>query len=548
MAIAADLQAEIEALENANLFDDCRKHPANLLQYVRCVDAKTGETFEFQLHDEKAGWYWQRGLLDGWLASEKSIDLKARQIGITWLGGGLALWKLLFVAGSRNLAVSINEAEAAKLVNRCWDMYESLPTFLTSHVQVLKPAHGHRPSTLIELEHPDGKISTLLGLPSTPKAGHGETAALVLLDEFSRQEYARETWKAILPTMAGGGKVVCISTANGVSNEVTGEGNFFHHLWSNAEEYGLAKKFLPWSLHPDRDDSWYSREAMALPARDRAEQYPSDADEAFILSGDVWFDVEAIAWYRKNAVKPWLYRGEFVRVEADRARLEKRDLGCLRVYKEPDKEGSYAIGADVATGRGADYSCAFVVDLSDMAIVAELHGKLDADKYTYQLHFLGKWFNSALLAVEQGGGFGEPVTIFLRDGKDGRPPYRHLYRHRSFSRPDQLEHKKYGFPMTLQTRPLVLSGLQRAVREHSPPWLPDSLLTEMRTFVNRESGTSPRAQEGCNDDRVMAAAIALELYREHGHHPDRVIRKAAKPKRHWLSLGEEEQRVPTFRM
>jgi hypothetical protein len=46
------------------------------------------------------------------------------------------------------------------------------------------------------------------------------------------------------------------------------------------------------------------------------------------------------------------------------------------------------------------------------------------DVYAAQLHFLGRWYHTARIAVESAGGFGEPVTIFLRDGKDGRPAYR----------------------------------------------------------------------------------------------------------------------------
>jgi hypothetical protein len=51
------------------------------------------------------------------------------------------------------------------------------------------------------------------------------------------------------------------------------------------------------------------------------------------------------------------------------------------------------------------------------------------------------------------------------------------------------------------------------------------LWDECRTFVNRETGTTPRAQDGCNDDCVMACAGALEMYRLFGEHPERPKRK-----------------------
>lgn len=514
---------------------EAREHPALLLDHVRCVDARSGETFDFQLTDPGDGWYWQRELLDSWLEVDEWIGLKARQIGITWLAAGFGLWKALSSPGARILVISINEEEASKVVNRIWDMFQSLPQHLRFGVKVLKPTRGARPYTAIELEHPDKRVSSLIGLPSTKKAGHGETAAVVILDEFSRQEYAADTWKAVIPTMADGGKIIVISTANGVSNEQTGEGNYFHHLWRNAEAYGIEQRFLPWSLHPERDEAWY--QSLTLKPKDRAEQYPADPEEAFILSGGQYFDEEALDWYRRNATKEEpLYRFDFEARSTSTAAKAMKTHGLIRLYSEPKPDHSYAIAADVATGRGADYSCAYVLDLATMEICAELHGKVDPDLYAWQLHYLGRWFRTAVIAIEMGGGFGEPVVIGLRDGKDGRPAYPKLYRHRMGDRADFPEAKPYGFPMNIKTRPLVINQLERALREHALPFLTDGLLSECRTFTYQKTNPSPRAQEGCNDDRVMAMAIALDLYRQYGEHPDKKTPKfrKAKPPYPWI--------------
>ena len=535
MAVASEIRDLYEIVERELQGHDAKDNPALLLNQVKCIDARSGEVFEFQLIDEDAPWHWQRALLDSWLRVDQWIGLKARQIGITWLAAGFGLWKALASPGARVLIVSINEEEAAKVVNRIWDMYLSLPEHLKFGTVVLKPTRGARPHTTIELEHPDKKVSSIIGLPSTKKAGHGETAALVILDEFSRQDYAPDTWKAVVPTMADGGKILVISTANGVSNEQTGEGNYFHHLWVNAENYGIAQDFLPWSLHPDRDDDWYSR--LTLKAKDKAEQYPNDAEEAFILSGGQFFDEEALDWYRRNATRgEWLDRFEFEKRSPSSAARATKSHGLIKLLALPESDRSYAIAADVATGRGADYSCAYVLDLSDMTICAELHGKIDPDLFAWQLHFLGRWFNTAIIAVEMGGGFGEPVVIALRDGKDGRPAYPKLYRHRMADRSDLPEAKPYGFPMNLKTRPLVINQLEKALREHALPFLTDGLLSECRTFTYQKTNPSPRAQEGCNDDRVMAMCIALDLYRQYGEHPDKrkpAFRKS-KPPYPWM--------------
>ena len=532
VAAAAALLVEIIQAEEV---EACRDHPAALLDHVTCFDAAAGETFEFQLTDPEAPWYWQREVLDGWIGHEKSVVLKARQLGITWLAAGYGLWQVLYRPGTRVLVISINEEEASKVVNRLWDMMESLPEHLRNGTKILKPARGSRPNLHIELLHPDGTISSVIGLPSTKKAGHGETAALVILDEFARHEYAQESWKALVPTTSSGGKLIAISTGNGISTTTAqGDtaGNFFHSLWVSDEESGLFKRFLKWDLHPDRDERWYARVAMAITnPSDRAEQFPANEFDAFILTGAPYFDIEALAWYIKNGIQDPAYRMRFERHEGDRAKLVKHDHGWVRVFREPIADHTYALAADVATGRGADYSCAYVVDLADMNVSACLHGKLDADQYALQIHYLGRWYNTAWVAVEKGGGYGEPVILSLRDGRDGRPAYPRMYRHRQFDRGDMPESQIMGeFPMNMKTRPTVIQGLAEALRERLFDSLDKELLSELQTFVYRTTNPSPRAQDGCHDDRVMALGIAVEMYRQRGLHPERDARRARRVK------------------
>jgi Terminase large subunit, T4likevirus-type, N-terminal len=519
--------------EYGRRLDECTKameHPAWLLDHVECVDSRTGEQFTFTLNDPEAGWYWQRGVLDQWIDHELNLVLKARQIGITWLGAGYALWKLLTKPGTRALVVSINEDEAIKVVHRLFDMFMSLPEHLRFDAEILKPTRGARPTSLIEFVFPDGRISSVVGLPSTRRAGHGETATLVLLDEFARHEFARESWKATFPTVDNGGQSLIVSTANGVSNPQTDEGNFFHHLWVNAEQYGIETQFLGWDLHPERDEGWYERNAKALPAHDRAEQFPRDPRDAFIHTGECWFDIEALGWYEDNPLKVQRRIRFIPDSSGGKAKIHDDQKGWIRVFSKPDPERDYAIGADVATGRGLDYSCAYVIDLTKMALAAEFHGKLDADEFAEQLHFLGRWYGTARIAIEMGGGYGEPVVISLRDGRKGRQHYPKLYRHTIADRPDAHQLANYGFPINAKTRPQLINQLEQAIRERLLPGLSPELAMECRTFVRQKTLPSPRAMDGNNDDRVMACALTLEMYRQYGTHERRARPKHRKAK------------------
>jgi hypothetical protein len=184
-----------------------------------------------------------------------------------------------------------------------------------------------------------------------------------------------------------------------------------------------------------------------------------------------------------------------------------------------------------------------------MEFVAEFHGRLDEDQFAEQLHFLGRWYSRAegdrrvpaLLGVEHQGGFGNATIINLRDGKSGRPPYPNMYRHKLELQVDLATTKRWGFPVTQQTRTMILSELAAVLRERSLPFITRTLLDQCATFVNHETGTSPRAQEGCRDDAVMAAALALELYRMRGRHPDRERRIAER-----RALRPARRRTPAF--
>ena len=519
-----------------------KEHPAYLGHFVHCVDAKTGDEFDFDLLteeerdsialDEKpGGWFWHREILDSWLEQTLSLELKARQIGVTWLAALLALWTALFRPGTRVLILSVNEEEAKKVVARIWGMYKSLPGYLREHAAVTKPARGGDPSQEIEWTHADGRKSTILALPATEKAGHGETAALVILDEYSRQDFARSIWKGVFPVIDGGGSIIVISTANGMSNELTGEGNFFHYLWTNALSMNIVRRFLSWRKHPDRDDEWYANKASSLPPVDRAEQYPSSPEEAFINTGECWFDLDKLNAYRerwREEKREILYRLAFdeeIHGGEPRAKKVRRSNGEWRIYVEPQVGHSYAIAADVASGKGTDFSSAHIIDLATAEWVAEYHARVGEDVFAKDLYYAARLYQrqsgmrvEPWLAVENQGGHGTAVIIALRDGTRGRKPYNKLYRHET--RSDQSlkvrERQDFGFPMNTATRPTVINHLEEWIREETIPFISPELDGELRTFSKAKTMPSPRAQDGCNDDRVMSAAISLYLFRLYG--------------------------------
>jgi hypothetical protein len=565
-AARRDLLARILLLDLAEQDerDWAAEHPAHLISRMTAIDEREATEFgfshvaeplgdDYQPIDERTAlanredkpdwahdWRWQREAIDLIHKFSRTIWLKARQLGMTWIACAYLVWVMLYMRGSLCLIYRQKEEEAHENVARCWQLLNSLPKHLWNGAVVVKPDRGAFASSEIILRFPNGARSRIAAMTSASASGHGKTAAAVLADEHSRIERAEEIQKAIEPAAGTKGKIIVVSTANGVSDD-EGNGNQFAWIWKQARARTNAYKatFLGWFCHPDRDWDWYENDPQVtnLKPHEKAEQYPTNEFEAFSLTNRVFFDANDLNHYGALAPNP-LFQFDFRAKGATRAKLDKGDRGAIRVFKEPEPDGKYAIGADVATGRGRDYSAAYVVDLGSMELVAEFHGRLDADLFAFQLHYLGRWYNTALIAVETAGGFGEAVIIALRDGRAGRPAYPKLYRHVLSSRPDLPVSKPFGFPTNTKTRPLILNQMEQAVRERTIPWLTSPLLHEMQTFVYHDHGTSPRAQEGTRDDCVMACAITLEMYRLRGEHPDRQRKQPKSRFKHWLPINQ----------
>lgn len=489
-------------------------------------------------------WRWQRYVVDALLGRRRVMFLKGRQIGVTWIALAVDLAECLTIPGSTSLLFRQREDEAIDNMRRWWTLFQSLPPWLVSHIKVSKPDKADRPGRDgVVLKSADGAFSEVVPMTSAASSGHGRSVRRVMVDEAAHVELLLSIRAAIEPA-AGRAHIDLISTANGRSNPETGEGNEFHRLWTQAEESGYTRIFLPYDLHPDRDDVWYTTdpEIMSLPLWKRQEQFPRDEHEAFALSDRSFFDPDALLEHSQRVRVP-VRRFEWEMTDPAHARPSVSEQGRIRVFQEPLAGHDYALAADVATGRGLDYSAAYVVDLADGELVAEYHARVEADIYARDLHFLGRLYNTALIAIESSGGWGEAVIIALRDGVTGRPRYPRLYRHVMSSRPDKPVAKTFGFPTNTKTRPLILNQLEQHIRERTLPYVGNDLLHEMTEFVHHDSGTSPRARDGSRDDRVLAAAIALEMFRMYGNHPKRPKRKARRGNH--VGLGQQ-QRTPVL--
>ena len=466
------------------------------------------------------------------------IILKARQMGFSTLTEGLIFHRAATGKNVNALIVAHREDSTGNLFRMSKRFLENLP-------KALRPMTRSSNAREILFENPDKNLERKAlnpGLMSRIRCqtaggsgiGRSDTIQLVHASEFAFWPGDKTaTWTGIMQAVPDTAEsmVIVESTANGYDE--------FHAMWEAAVkgENDFTPLFFPWyefpgyRRKPDPGTEWSAaeRELQARYGLDEEQlawrrwcirnncagdeamfrqEYPSYAEEAFLLSGSAVFDRELIARRIQDAPEP-LHVGEFV-FEADGFRIRdirwmERPGGCIRIYREPEKGRPYVIGGDTA-GTGSDWFTGQVLDNITGGQAAVLRHQFDEDQYARQMYCLGLYYNTALIGVEVNYST-YPVKML---GWMGYP--KQYVREIPDSFTGQTKNA-YGWATTAKTRPLAIAELVASFREGPETVLDRETLKEMQVFQYNDDHR-PEAMAGEHDDLVMALAIAGQIRRQ----------------------------------
>ena len=295
--------------------------------YCWVIPAEGGYPIRFRL------WDFQGEVIQDIVEHDSLVVLKARQLGLSWLALAYGLWLCNCHPGQTCLILNRNLGAAIELLDRIRFMHKRLPLELAT--RVVQDTNDVKMPMLVFANG-----SRIISLPSTEDTGSGLTAQLIIADEVAKWKWAVATFTAILAIIAGGGKIIAISTAKGT-------GNYFARLWAGAQPgaedaNGYWPIFIPSSAHPLRDDAWLAREARKYPDRRRFRQeHPEKAAEAFQLADDAVFGEFDRAQHHRQFVREpqWpVWRGidfgyhhavcYWIEVQADRVAHAFSELHC----------------------------------------------------------------------------------------------------------------------------------------------------------------------------------------------------------------------------
>jgi hypothetical protein len=355
--------------------------------------------------------------------------------------------------------------------------------------------------------------------------GRGTTANAIHGSEVSRWPNPDQIFGGLMESATKSAMVDLESTANGA-------GGFFHNLYTEATAgvNGYRAHFFPWweqteyrlsdkeaasyMVDTGRELSEDETRLMERAGLDREQinwrrwkrstlkalffqEYPEDSETCFITSGNSFFETDIVLRAKTVGGRP---------------PIETKDNGNLLVWEQPQPGQDYVIGADVAEGLSdGDYCSAYVLKQSTGEDVAAIHGRWSPHVYAGKLETLAATYNQALVGVERNNHGHAVLTTLINNGTGNC----RIYKHRDYDQHGQ-EQLKPGWPTTSKTKPIMLSGLAKALEDAPENFRDNAMLGECLTFTYHDDG-SVGAQSGCYDDRVMARAIALEIWK----HPAR---------------------------
>ena len=415
--------------------------------------------------------------------NDYNVILKSRQLGISTLSAGYALWLMTFFDDKNILVIATTQEVAKNLVLKVKVMHEYLPSWLTK---------AATEANKLSLRFDNG--SQIKAVSSSGTSGRSEALSLLIIDEAAFIRNIEEIWTAAQQTLATGGGAIVLSTPNGT-------GNFFHKVWVGAEtKSGIGKRFNPiklhWTVHPERNQSWRDKQDELLGPKEAAQECDCD----FISSGNTVVDGTVLQWYEETHVaEP----------------LEKRGFDSnLWVWEPANYSRDYIVVADVARGDGADYSAFHVIDVESVTQVAEYKGQIDTDSYGNMLVNIATEYNDALLVIENSNIGWATIQVAINRN------YKNLYYSPKDSSISDVTQQlaRYvdlkdtsqmvaGFTNSSKTRPLAISKMASYMRERVPIIKSKRLIEELFVFIYING--RPEAQHGYNDDLTMSFAIGL---------------------------------------
>jgi hypothetical protein len=416
------------------------------------------------------------------------FDLKARQMGGTTGIAAYAFWHAYFRPNFR-VGVMAQSRESAEQIFEIYKrFYDNMPEWLQfptekSNVREMLFFHG-------------GMVRVFT---ANTQSARGTTYNFLHCSEFAFYSDVEQTVRAVFQTATPDAVVVMETTANGL--------NHAHRLW--VDNNGYEKVFLPWTLSEE-----YTLDLRPAGFKTRHEKWREYGKEHKLSSKQLWWAYDT---YRTKCGNNWQTFHQEYPITAEVAFITSGEryfdtiyphakaIPGYKEYATPHKYHVYSMGVDTASGSpSGDFSTFCVLDITNKdkpKCVSTFYARLSPSDFSERVLKEAKRWDALVVAEANSYGL-SIIEHLIGEG------YANLYRRTKFDKMAKRWREELGFMTTVATRPVLLSGLHKAVSSDSLQINDERMKAEMNTFVYAKSG-KPQADSGKHDDMVFAWALAL---------------------------------------
>ena len=221
-------------------------------------------------------------------ASGRDVILKSRQQGFSSVILAIFTIDFLLKENTRSVIVADNSDNASELLDR-------VKFYIKSFEEKIGQKQPMKYNSKYELYNESNGSRYTIGTAENKDIGRSKTITNLHLSEFALYPDAERLFAGIMQAVVPEGRVVIETTAQGF--------NFFESFWRECT-LGI-RPFKP-LFYPA--SSFYDSEFLDNKKKELGrlfdQEYPESATLAFLLSGNPYFEPEALRFYAENIKEP----------------------------------------------------------------------------------------------------------------------------------------------------------------------------------------------------------------------------------------------------
>lgn len=229
------------------------------------------------------------------------------------------------------------------------------------------------------------------------------------------------------------------------------------------------------------------------------QEYPTNAMESFVVSGNNIFDLEKIQERLNN-----IEQTKKLILPKNLPTIFKKWKNSITIWKYPKAGQKFYCGVDTGEGIGSDNSVISVVDAEGFQCFEFANNRIKPYEFAELVRAVGEYYNRCLLVIEKLSA-GHTVVDKLYDSSNR---YINLYKYKSYDAKGRVR-KKPGFETSSKSRPIIINRFVEMFEKGEVCVNSKGLLNEMKSFQMDNNG-KVQAVTGAKDDRVLAYCMALE--------------------------------------